>query len=230
MKMQHHIQHYEKLSETAIVKWVLFGGLLGLIISFIGPENTADDTFCFFMIFGLIVGTLFGEARRNEHKTRQEELKGILEIHHALYTGVAWVSQPPIPVNQEIRKPRKEAQPITVEEATIIDHEDPETSRKEKDLHYLEELPDSETLPGFRNCPHCDNALMWSTRQSRWWCKACKDWKGPSYDVTVPVEFPKIISCPHCEVDIEVGMKGNFICPACQRIGRINEFGVVEKE
>ena len=50
------------------------------------------------------------------------------------------------------------------------------------------------------------------------------------YDTTLPVEFPIIIFCPNCAIEIEVAMKGDFICPACEQVGQINELGLVRRE
>lgn len=42
--------------------------------------------------------------------------------------------------------------------------------------------------------------------------------------------FPKIVQCPYCSGEVRVMSIGNFICNHCAQIGRIDEYGIVERE
>lgn len=42
--------------------------------------------------------------------------------------------------------------------------------------------------------------------------------------------FPRIVQCPYCSGEVRVMTIGNFICGHCAQIGRIDEYGIVERE
>ncbi len=42
--------------------------------------------------------------------------------------------------------------------------------------------------------------------------------------------FPKVIECPYCRARNEINTIGNFICGQCAQVGRIDEYGIVERE
>lgn len=42
--------------------------------------------------------------------------------------------------------------------------------------------------------------------------------------------FPRKITCPYCNHSLEIVSIGNFICPNCDKFGRVDEYGIVERE